>query len=528
MKFFLLSLAIMSSMLLAQAQENHREATNEEKEYLLPEGGEEKLKMMGAKLARENENTLMEEALLKDLRTKGQLNDDQKHAYIQHLTNQGLTKDQIKLNIDEFSRKYFSQLQLKRIKDIIPQEKQKEFEIKFNELEKKDEEGKLGHDELDKELTKLYEQISASPVTKENELKMKSFSASFLTIASENTLAKKPFLYDPKSFSPLKIRVPKNFSTSYFKTRDPLCLNQSYIDPQVNDLKSQVDDITKEKKPLIHQIYFSWGYNRAYHSNTDVKFTTQDGTFTVHDAVGKDRPSPFDPKVYFNPTKLSIPQYNLEIGVMFNEKWGMELKQDHMKWVFDNKRPYELTGDYNRQVVIKNDNPVADWDLVRPVDFSLAKSKKDATWLSFEHSDGYNYLSLGAIYNQNIYQTKNKKFSIDSRFGGGAGLMIPKTRVMMHVDRPWNWEGLDNKFHIAGGGIHGEAKLKFTFWNSIYLQASTRGTYIKVKDALVDGSNARMEHIRPIASVQFMGQIGYQHMIGKKKNKKRTGIKPSL
>lgn len=520
MKFLLLSLALMPSMLLAQ--ENHREATKEEKEFLLPEGGEEKLKMMGAKLAQENERTLMEEALLKDLHTKGQINEEQKKAYIQHLTNQGLTKDQIKLNIDELGRKYFSQLQLKKIKEIIPEEKQKEFEAKFNDLEKKDEEGKLEHDELDKELTLLDKQISSSAITKENELRMKSFTSSFLTMASDNTFVKKPFLYDPKHYSPLKIIVPKDFSLSSFSTKDPLCLNQSSIVPQVNELKSQVDDITKEKKPLIHQIYFSWGYNRGYHSNTDVKFTTQDGTFTVHDAVGKDRPSPFDPKIYFNPTKMSIPQYNMELGVMFNEKWGMELKQDHMKWVFDSNRPYEMSGEYNRQVVIKNDNPVADWDMVKPVDFSVAKSKKDATWLQFEHSDSYNYVSLGAVYNQNIYKTKNKKFSVDARFGGGAGLMIPKTKVMMHVDRAWNWEGLDNKFHIAGGGVHGEAKLKFTFWDAIYLQASTRGTYIKVKDALVDGSDARLEHVQPIASVQFIGQIGYQHKFKSKKDKKKT------
>ena len=26
----------------------------------------------------------------------------------------------------------------------------------------------------------------------------------------------------------------------------------------------------------------------------------------------------------------------MELGVMFNEKWGMEIKQDHMKMVFDN------------------------------------------------------------------------------------------------------------------------------------------------------------------------------------------------
>jgi hypothetical protein len=50
----------------------------------------------------------------------------------------------------------------------------------------------------------------------------------------------------------------------------------------------------------------------------------------------------------------------------------------------------------------------------------------------------------------------------------------------------------------------------------VFLQVATRGTYIKVKNALVDGA-AKIEHIQPIASYQIMGQIGYQHTFGKKK-----------
>jgi hypothetical protein len=339
---------------------------------------------------------------------------------------------------------------------------------------------------------------------------------------------KRPIVTNNKQFTPIKVMVPKDFSLQTFTSKDPLCLSKSEIplSAQLNQLNKQMISITSSgesnKKPRIHQIYFAWGWNRDYHSNTDVKFTTPDGTFTIHDTHSTDRPSPFDPKIYFSPSTLSIPQYNMELGVMFNEKWGMELKQDHMKLVFDNSRPYEITGDYSHQVVITNEHPTSEWDQQIPVDFSVAKANKDATWLEFEHSDGYNYVSLGAVYNQNLYQTKKENFKIDGRFGAGAGLMVPKTKVMFHQDRQWNWEGLDNKFHIAGGGVHAEAKLRFTFWNSIFLQAATRGTYIKVKDALVDGSESRMEHVQPIASIQFMGQIGYVYTFKPKKKKVST------
>jgi hypothetical protein len=342
--------------------------------------------------------------------------------------------------VSKAGRYYFADLQLQNLNLILSPEKQKEYELKFSNIQTQE--------EFDREFLSLKTEIDQSPITQQNILKTKDF-----------------------------------------------------------------------KKGLFDQVYFAWGYNRGYHSNTDVKFSTPDGTFTVHNTVSRDRPSPFNVKDYFLPQNMSIPQYNMELGVMFNKKWGMELKQDHMKLVFDNSRPYEITGNYNHQVVVNNPNPTNEWDEQIPVDFSVAQANKDATWLQFEHSDGYNYVSLGAVYNQNLFKTQNQKFSIDARLGAGAGLMVPKTKVMMHQDQRWNWEGLDNKFHIAGGGVHAEAKIRFTFWEKVFIQAATRGTYIKVKDALVDGSSARMEHIQPIASVQVMGQVGYVHTIKGKKKK---------
>lgn len=525
MKLLLFIICLLPTMLIAQSE--HREATPEEAKILLSKEEEGKLKTLGTELNHESERNIIKEILVKEAVSNGNLNDDQYKGFIQKLTDQGMGKKQINAEIDNITQQYFAALQLKGLEKVLSPEKQKEYEKKFNYLQAKSEAGNLTHEQLDKEISLLDAEISSSKQTTDNEEKMAEFKKSFYDIQSKNAFVKFPSVVTDNQFSRMKIMVPKDFSLKNYQSKDPLCLTGSAVtqNTQYLQLNEQINGITtkgEDKKPLFQQIYFAWGYNRGWHTDSDVKFTTPDGTFTVHDTKSKDRPSPFSVEDYFKPSNLSIPQYNMELGLMFNEKWGIEIKQDHMKMVFDNTRPYEITGDYSHKVVIDNPNPTNEWDQQIPVDFSVVKANKDATWLRWEHTDGYNYVSVGAVYNQNLYKTKNEKFKIDGRFGAGAGLMIPKTDVSIHQDKQWNYIGKNNEFHVAGGGVHGEAKLRLTFWNTVFLQAATRGTYIKVKDALVDGTSSRMEHIQMIGSVQVMGQIGYVHTFKQKKKKVPT------
>jgi hypothetical protein len=353
----------------------------------------------------------------------------------------------------------------------------------------------------------------------------------------------------PKDISPqifkMEVYVPKNFNLESYKLKKsnidifksslltnpnniiPLCYKNTTFTNDTNLFLRDGQDVLnklaeKEENKIKGRIYFSWGYNRAWHSKSDATFTTSEGIFTIHDAHGNDRPSKFDPKVYFNPAKMTIPQYNLKLGYMFNDKWGIEAGTDHMKWVFDSSRKYDITGNFDAQVVVQNPNSQYDWDVVKPVDFSEVKESGDATWLAFEHSDGYNYAHISGVYNQKIIETKNKIFALDARFGAGAGLMIPKTKVMMHRDQAWNWQGLDNKFHAAGAGVHGDVRLKMTFFDRVFIQGVARGNAIKVKNALVYTNNdptARLEQ-NTIYSGQLSVEIGASFPInGKKKNK---------
>jgi hypothetical protein len=269
---------------------------------------------------------------------------------------------------------------------------------------------------------------------------------------------------------------------------------------------------------LKGKFYVMWGYNRAWFGKTDSTFKTPEGTFTIHDSVGEDRPSPFDPKVYFNPSRLSIPQYNLTIGYWIKDRLGVEIGHDHMKWVFDRNRTYEITGEFSPTLYVPNPNPQFGWDGVMPVTFDQVKQTGDARWLSFEHTNGYNYVFAGLVYLQPIYHGPRNRFAVDARMGAGAGVLIPQTSVHMHRDQAWNWEGYDNQFHLAGGGGHANAALRFTAYDRFFFEATARASLIKVSNALVDQSGAILTQT-PIAALELMGQIGYQANLVRKKRK---------
>lgn len=282
-------------------------------------------------------------------------------------------------------------------------------------------------------------------------------------------------------------------------------------------LEKNFDGILNKIPPKKKRyIYFSWGYNRNFHSKSDATFTTNSGTFTIHDAIGKDRPSK-DIMDYISPSRIPIPQYNLRVGYELNDQWDIVAGLDHMKWVFQNQIPYEVTGEYNHTVFVPHYS--GDPNLLTGMTFDQVKETGDMRWLSFDHTNGYNYAHLGAIRKSNLYTSKKGSFKINTGIGAGAGLMIPQTTVKYHQDQWWNWQGVDNKFHVAGYGAHAEAKLQLEY-KSFFIEPMARGTYIKVKNALVQESGERLEH-SPIGSIQFIVQGGYKIPIKDRKKSRK-------
>lgn len=266
-------------------------------------------------------------------------------------------------------------------------------------------------------------------------------------------------------------------------------------------------DETKKKREIgkAGKFYASWGFNRSYHADADTTFHTVDGRFTIHNAHGDDRPSK-DFSSYFFSTKA---QYNLRFGRFMSDRWALEGGTDHMKWVFDNTRSYVITGDYSRQV----------WIGGQQVDFDTAKQNQDASFVKLEHTNGYNYGHVTALYFFPFLASNNKNWFLLGAAGGGVGLFVTKTRVEIS-DQALNEPRIrDNEFAVAGYGAHLEAKLRGGFKN-FYLEAASRHVLGEITNAPFLGSEGRISQSH-LYSRQLMISAGAEFRFSKNKNKEK-------
>jgi len=93
------------------------------------------------------------------------------------------------------------------------------------------------------------------------------------------------------------------------------------------------------------QYFFSWGYNGDNYAKADMHFSQPSlgNDFTMSGVQARDS------KTWTNLFEhgLFVPQYNMRIGMFFNEKWGVELALDHVKWIVKDGQVVRMSGTRN-------------------------------------------------------------------------------------------------------------------------------------------------------------------------------------
>ena len=195
--------------------------------------------------------------------------------------------------------------------------------------------------------------------------------------------------------------------------------------------------------------------------------------YTLHKVVAHDRPSPFDPKVYFNPVTLSIPQFNVRAGYKLNEKWWISGGYDHMKYVVDPFQTTTISGNIDSSASqlyagsYDNDKIVLD----------------DNEFLHFEHTDGLNYITIDLEYVSNLWTSKNTKFNLAHHAGAGIGVLYPRTDVNIFGVRN------ANIFNLAGLGASVQTQFRFNMWNFLFVQVSGKVGGITMPRITTSGFN---------------------------------------
>lgn len=235
-------------------------------------------------------------------------------------------------------------------------------------------------------------------------------------------------------------------------------------------------EIKPKKVSKKGTVYMFWGWNRGIYTNSDIHFTGNDYDFEISKVVAKDRPTPFSIDPYFHPMWITIPQTNLRIGYFINNKYDISIGDDHMKYVMVQGQTVKINGQINHESPFDG--------IYTNQDIKLIESL-----LTFEHTDGLNYINTELTRNDNLLELLNithnpNKVELNTLLGAGIGILYPKSNVMILNEKR------HDAFHVAGYGTALKTGLNITFFKHIFFRSELKYGFINMPDIRTTHSNS--------------------------------------
>lgn len=241
-----------------------------------------------------------------------------------------------------------------------------------------------------------------------------------------------------------------------------------------------------------------WGYNRSAYLNSDIKFVGPGYDFTLENVVAKDAPTPLkEINKYINPALFSIPQFNFHVGYFIKDNLSVSIGWDHMKYVMVNNQTAPITGFISPRVSLPeqvvNPSYVGSFD---HQNFHVESSD----FLTFEHTDGYNYASLELEHYRPIWSKGNR--ALDWVNGAGLGLVVPRSDVRLFT------LGKNHFWNIAGAGASVKSGLRFHMTKRFFFDAMLKTGYTRLWDIRTTGRS--VDHAeQTIVFGEFFGTLGF-------------------
>ena len=234
-------------------------------------------------------------------------------------------------------------------------------------------------------------------------------------------------------------------------------------------------DFNKEIKNK-GKVFFYWGWNRGYFTDSDIRFKGEDYNFLLKDVKASDRQTPFSVNDYLNPKNITIPQTNYRIGYFFKENYTVSLGVDHMKYVMDQDQTVVINGEIDASYgTSKTSYSGSDTEIL------------DTDFLEYEHTDGLNYVNVEVSRFDNIssfLHINSKNLQINATEGVGVGLLYPRTNTrLLGKER-------HDDFHVSGYGVSARVGLDVTLFKYFFIMPELKTGYINMPDVRTTTSSA--------------------------------------
>lgn len=198
-----------------------------------------------------------------------------------------------------------------------------------------------------------------------------------------------------------------------------------------------------------------WGYNRSGYTKSNIRFAGPGYDFTLKGSVARDNPSPFDAAVYFNPNKITIPQFNARVGYYFRDHWAVSFGYDHMKYIFADRNEVVLSGEVKAGVD-------AEWSGI----YNGVAVTTDRDHIHYENSDGLNYLRFELTRTDQLLKLGSKdQFAISTNLGVSAG------GLLSFNDFTFGGQKDVRTISLSGYGVSTHVGLRLEFFRHVFIQS---------------------------------------------------------
>ena len=249
------------------------------------------------------------------------------------------------------------------------------------------------------------------------------------------------------------------------------CLSISYLteyNAQIkssfvaNDFSSAIPKRQKPKNSMAKGTGFiSWGYNRSAYTRSTINFTGAGYDFSLKGVKATDRPST-KLSEYFNPTKITIPQFNIRAGYNFKNYWNISVGYDHLKYVMVHGQEYLLNGRINGGIDPNWSGNLSDKIVVT--------NDKD---FHYENSNGMNYIRVELTKVRNIVRNRRDNFTMSYLLGVSSGA------ILSFNDFTFGGKKDVATVSLSGIGLSGHAGMRFEFFKYVFLQTNVAAGVLK-------------------------------------------------
>jgi hypothetical protein len=243
--------------------------------------------------------------------------------------------------------------------------------------------------------------------------------------------------------------------------------------------------------------YFHWGYNSSSYAKSDLRLYGKGYDFTLKDVVAHDRPTPLS-STYIDISRFSIPQFNFHFGYFIKDNYSISLGWDHMKYVVDVPQTVKITGNIAPSISEPAIDALAYGGTYYNADFTI-----NPNFLTFEHTDGFNYASVEVERYDDAWRAKKGKMYLALETGLGAGLIIPRSDVRLFG------VGQNNYWNLAGWGVSAKAGAKLFFNTHLFFQGSLKTGWTNLSNIRTTGRNSIDKAQQKISYLENYWVLGY-------------------